>query len=109
MCICPQEVPKLGRVVTGTVTRLDTTSATLASGQVLHFDFVAICTGSSYSSNLGKSITSVTKVERLNELQVCDLVHTRLFEIRTISDVLPSPCRAAATLRALLQSACLNM
>ncbi|MEW5306047.1 MAG: hypothetical protein WDW36_008548 [Sanguina aurantia] len=63
------EVPRLGRVVTGTVARLDTTSATLASGEVLHFDFVAICTGSSYSSNLGKSIASVTKAERLNELQ----------------------------------------
>ncbi|GLC45828.1 hypothetical protein PLESTM_001784400 [Pleodorina starrii] len=63
-----QDIPKVGRIVQATVTRLTPKEATLSTGETLAFDYAAICTGSTYSDAF-KSSTSATRQQRLEELK----------------------------------------
>lgn len=54
----------------GTVVSMTDKTATLDSGEVINFDYVALCHGSAYSDGFGKSKRAVTREERLQELQV---------------------------------------
>ncbi|PNH09564.1 Apoptosis-inducing factor B [Tetrabaena socialis] len=63
-----EDLPKMGRVVNATVTRLTPKEAHLSNGEVLAFDYCAICTGSSYSDAF-KSNVSLNRDQRLLELK----------------------------------------
>lgn len=57
-----------GTFIQGEVTQLSNSTAVLADGTQLAFDYAAIATGSSYA--VGKSSTALTLQQRLQELQV---------------------------------------
>jgi hypothetical protein len=57
-----------GTFIQGEVVALSDSSATLADGTQLAFDYAVIATGSSYA--VGKSSTATTLQQRLQELQV---------------------------------------
>jgi len=61
-----------GTFILGEVVRLTDTSATLADGRTLEFDYAAICSGSDYA--VGKSNTAVTLDKRRQELKVTGTV-----------------------------------
>jgi hypothetical protein len=61
-----------GTFILGEVVRLTDTSATLADGRTVEFDYAAICSGSDYA--VGKSNTAVTLDKRRQELKVTDTV-----------------------------------
>lgn len=63
-----QALKKHGTFVRGEVVKLTDTSATLADGQTLEFDYAAICSGTDYA--VGKSASAVTLAQRKEELQV---------------------------------------
>eukprot|EP00775_Hariotina_reticulata_P002211 gene2211-2526_t len=56
-----------GTFILGEVIRLTDTSATLADGQTVDFDYAAICSGSDYA--VGKSSTALTVDKRRQELK----------------------------------------
>ncbi|GFR49546.1 hypothetical protein Agub_g11590 [Astrephomene gubernaculifera] len=64
-----KDIPNIGRVLQGTVTRLTPQEATLSTGEVLPFDYAALCCGSSYSDSAFKSAAATTRGQRLAELQ----------------------------------------
>jgi hypothetical protein len=65
---CLQAMQPHGTFIQGEVVALSDSSATLADGTQLRFDYAVVATGSSYA--VGKSSTATTLQQRLQELQV---------------------------------------
>jgi hypothetical protein len=68
-----------GTFIQGEVVALSDSSATLADGTQLTFDYAAIATGSSYA--VGKSSSAFTLQQRMQELQVgppADMAHAAI-------------------------------
>jgi hypothetical protein len=68
-----------GTFIRGEVVALNDSSATLADGTQLAFDYAVIATGSSYA--VGKSSSAFTLQQRVQELQVrlqADMAHAAI-------------------------------
>jgi hypothetical protein len=66
---CLQDMQNIGTFIRGTVVELDIQHAKLSDGQVIKFDYAAICTGSSYSNSINKGTVQGSE-DRVKQLKV---------------------------------------